>query len=175
MAVKTKSDFSIKIKLSNEKVIGAIKLDTIYRGYCFKGNELHLTVDVFENPLKAANAARQLEKKLKDSLTEKDTKDTGKVTKLVKKKLFTEAELRAVGQHSSMKLRFRERWVIISPRGRLYVKSPESKRDLISLTSDRNEAELFNTYEAAMYKLKVLETVIRRGHTVTRFFEDTWQ
>ena len=173
MATKSKNDVSISVNISTEKPIGAIKLGEDYRGYCLEDEKLHFTIDVFANPLKAANAARQLEKTLRNSKPSKDFKKPDKVTKLVTKLLFTEAELRAANHNPAMNLRFRERWVIISP-SKLFVGTPKSKKEILSLTSDRNKAQLFNTYEAAMDRLKVLDTVIKRGHSVTRFFEDTW-
>lgn len=175
MGTKTKSasNISISLELTCEKPIGAIKLNETYRGYCLKETELHFTVDVFNNPLKAANAARQLEKTLRTTEKKKVNKKPVKVTKLVRAKLYTEAELRAADKNPAMKLRFRERWVIISP-SKLFVGPAKSSKEILSLTSNREKAELFNTYEAAMDRMKVLDTVIRRGHSVTRFFEDTW-
>lgn len=164
---------SISLEITCEKPIGALKLNETYRGYCLKESELHFTVDVFANPLKAANAARQLEKKLRTIEKKKISKKPVKVTKLVGTKLYTEAELRAVDRNPAMKLRFRERWVIVSP-SKLFVGPAKSKKEILSLTSNREKAELFNTYEAASDRMKVLDTVIRRGHSVTRFFEDTW-
>jgi len=161
----------VTVKITEEKPIGAVKLDKNYRGYCLTESELHFTVEVYPSPLTAANAARKLEKLLRKTEKKKLTKKAPIVTKVRPKKLFTEAELAELSD-SSMRLRFRERWVIVSPH-KMYVCEPSDKKEIISLSADRGNAKVFNTYEAAMIELKVLDSVIRRGHTVMRFWEDT--
>ena len=161
----------ITVQLSEEKPIGAVKLNEDYRGYCLTEAELHFTVEVYKNPLMAANAARKLEKLLRKTEKKKITKKAPTVTKVRPKRLFTEAELAELSD-SSMRLRFRERWVIVSPH-KMYVCEPSGKKEIVSLSDDRCKAKVFNTYEAAMIELKVLDSVLRRGHTVMRFWEDT--
>jgi len=161
----------VTVRINEEKPIGAIKLDKDYRGYCLTESELHFTIEVFANPLRAANAARKLEKLLRKTEKKKLAKKAPIVTKVRRKKLLTEAELAALND-PSMRLRFRERWVIMNPH-KMFVCEPTTKKDIVSLSKDRGEAKIFNTYEAAMIELKVLDSVIRRGHTVMRFWEDT--
>ncbi len=164
-------DSYITIRLSENKPVGTFKVNKKYQGYFFEKPELHVTTEAYDTPLKAANEARKLEKLLRKTEKKKIAKKAPIVTKVRPKKLFTEAEL-ATLTDSSMRLRFRERWVVVSPH-KMYVCEPTSPKEIVSLSASRNDAKVFNTYEDAMLEVKVLDSVVRRGHTVTRFWEDT--
>jgi hypothetical protein len=68
-------------------------------------------------------------------------------------------------------LKFREVWVILSPRGEFVEKAIEDAT-LVQYRKDRKKAEIFKSYEDALFKLKTLDMVVKKGHYLRRFFEE---
>ncbi len=126
--------------------------------------------EIFESPLKASNNARALKKK--HNIKKKVKLDTPlatkrKPTKIAKvNSLYTEEEM-----SSRPHLRFREVWVILSPRGEFVEKAIENAT-LVQYQTDRAKAEIFKSYEDALFKLKTLDMVVKKGHYLRRFFEE---
>lgn len=71
---------------------------------------------------------------------------------------------------SETKLKFREIWVILSPAG-LYAANIITDNTVVTYEENKDDAQRFRTYEEAIIQLKTLDTVIKRGHRLQRFFE----
>ena len=90
----------------------------------------------------------------------------------LKAKLYTESE---VAQHTE--LQFREVWVVIGPTGKYayaYLNG-ESKdeRGVCKYHQDRGYAQQFKTYADARKTMDTLNTTLKGGHSMKRFFLPT--
>lgn len=157
-----------KVTIDGTKEICAVRLSSGYHGIIINDNNLYVTNEAFESPLKASNAARSWKKKnnIVGNIKKKnDTTNTVTQTKICRvKKLYSEAEV------SSLKhLRFREAWVILSPTG-VYVKTVLTQNRVVDYCTNRDQARIFKTYEEASDFQKTLNRVVKTGHCLRRFF-----
>lgn len=163
-----------KLTLDYSKEICTVKTNSGYHGVILADNELFLTLETFESPLKAANSARKLKRESGIKTTVKKNKKSKvleiKTTITRVNKLYTEAEMAAYTH-----LRFREAWVILSPAGE-FVQSVVSNNHVAEYCKEKNEAKLYTTYENASCDQKVLNAVLKNGHQLRRFFieADKW-
>lgn len=161
----------IQICTSPEKEIFSVKINSLYHGVITGTDELHVTTEGFESPLKASNYARSLKKKYKIKADVKKNEKSDKNSKTIKIGqnvcLYTEADIASMA--SLTKLRFREAWVIISPEGK-YVQETTKKGMVTDYVSNKEKATLFPSYESASVRLKTLDLVLKKGHRLQRFF-----
>lgn len=158
----------VKLQTNSDQEVYTIKINERYHGVVVGDETLYVTKKAFESPLKAANAARKLKKENKISKTIKKKRDadiTFIQTKIHRvKKLYTETEVASLTH-----LRFREAWVILSPKGE-YVKTVLSSNKVVDYCDKKEQAITFKTYEEASDYKKTLDTVVKTGHSLRRFF-----
>jgi len=158
----------ISIEKNPEKEVFAVKINGFYHGAVTGKNEIYLTTESFESPLKASNNARALKKKhqinadIKKFETFKKSPVATKIVRTVY--LYTEAEMASITH-----LRFREAWVIVSPTGG-FVVDPKKPGMITEYVKTKEQAKIFSSYEAANLRLKTLDMVVKRGHSLQRFF-----
>lgn len=158
----------VKLEVNSNKEVCTMKLNSAYHGVIVGQENLYVTNESFDSPLKAANFARQLKRTNKIDLNIKKDKQHPKLkfqTKILKVcKLYTETEMSC-----TTNLRFRETWVILSPSGK-YVKSVLKEDIVAEYSDDKENAMLFKTYEEARMKQNTLNMVLKQGHCLRRFF-----
>lgn len=157
-----------KVTLSAEKEIQTIKINAMYHGVILCSEEMFITSDSFDSPLKAANYARKLRKENKIEPSIKKNQKALKVeikSKITKTyRLLTEAE---VAGHT--RLNYREIWVIVSPTGK-FVKETLKKGAVVRYDAEKDNAQTFKTYEEAITMVNTLNCVVKCGHYLKRFF-----
>jgi hypothetical protein len=160
----------VKIEKTAEKEVFAIKLGKTYLAVVNADDDLYFLPSLYESPLVACNAARAEKRKNSIKLNVKkkvNSAQSKKSTKIAKvNSLYTEEEM-----SSRPHLRFREVWVILNPRGEFVEKAIEDAT-LVQYQTDRTKAEIFKSYEDALFKLKTLDMVVKKGHYLRRFFEE---
>jgi hypothetical protein len=158
----------VKLYTVDDREIYTIKINASYHGVVVGDDMLYVTDEAFESPLRAANAARKLKRENKILRTIKKKSDmvnTVIQTKIRRvKKLYTETEVASLTH-----LRFRESWVILSPKGE-YVKVVLSGDKVVEYCVNKDQAKTFKTYEEASDYQKTLDRVIKTGHTLRRYF-----
>lgn len=158
----------VSIEKNPEKEVFAVRINGSYHGAITGENEIYLTLESFESPLKASNNARSLKKKhkiktyIKKSKTFEKSATAPKIVRSVY--LYTEVEMASITH-----LRFREAWVIIGPTGD-FVIDPKKPGMITEYVKTKEKAKLFPSYEAANLRLKTLDMVVKRGHSLQRFF-----
>jgi len=159
----------VKIEKTAEKEVFAIKLGKTYLAVVNADDDLYFLPSLYESPLVACNAARAEKRKNSIKLNVKkkvNSAQSKKSTKIAKvNSLYTEEEM-----SSRPHLRFREVWVILNPRGEFVEKAIEDAT-LVKYQTDKAKAEIFKSYEDALFKLKTLDMVVKKGHYLRRFFE----
>lgn len=164
------SDELLSVPKNSEKEVFTLKVNGKYFVVINGESDFFVCLDEFDSPLKAANHGRSLKRQNKIGSAADTLKKSvapvirSKVRK--KKKLFTEAEVA-----SRTHLRFKEVWVILSPEGKFVVESIKNKT-LVKYSGDRGDAEVFKTYEDALYVSNTLDMVVRKGHQLRRYFEN---
>lgn len=163
-----------QISKAPQKEIFSIKIGSLYHGVITGADDLYVTTEGFDSPLKASNTARSLKKKHNIKADIKKTEKSDKNSKTIKIGqnvcLYTEAEVASMA--SLTNLRFREAWVIISPEGK-YVQETTKEGLITEYVSKKEKATLFPSYEAASLRLKTLDLVLKKGHRLQRFFIET--
>lgn len=158
----------VSILKDPDKEVFAIRINGTYHGAVTGENEIYLTSESFESPLKASNSARALKKKHKiEAYIKKSEKreKKNKPLKIVRSvRLYTEAEMASITN-----LRFREAWVIISPTG-CFVADAKNPGSITDYVKQKEQAKIYSSYEEANLRLKTLDMVIKRGHSLQRFF-----
>ena len=158
----------VSIEKNPDKEVFAVRINGAYHGAVTGENEIYLTAESFESPLKASNNARALKKKhqIKTDIKKFETfKKSPAAPKIVRSVyLYTEAEMASITH-----LRFREAWVIVSPTGD-FVIDPKRPGMITEYVKTKEKAKIFPSYEAANLRLKTLDMVVKRGHTLQRFF-----
>lgn len=157
----------ITLPKNTKREVFTVKSEGNYYAVVTGTDYFYVSPTLFDSPLKAANFGRSLQKKLNLKIkTNKKTDSASKKGKIVtKKRLYTEAEMA-----SETKLKFREVWIILGPNGD-YATSIIKDNTVVNYVRDRELAQTFKTYEDAVMHLKTLDTVIRRGHQLQRFFQ----
>jgi hypothetical protein len=157
----------IQIKKNPEKEVCVVKINGSYHGVLAGQNDIYLTFEGFSSPLKACNTARSLKKKYKINSYVKrfDTfKETPYKPAIVQGVcLYTQAEM-----ISSTTVRFQEAWLIVSPSG-TYVKDPVDLDKITDYVEQKELAKIYPTYEEANLRLKTLDMVVKKGHTIQKF------
>ena len=69
-------------------------------------------------------------------------------------------------------LRFREAWLILAPQGG-YVENVMENKKVVEYTEDAGKAKVFKSYEDATDYVKTLDMVVKKGHTLRRYFIQT--
>lgn len=158
----------LEIPRNPEKEVFTVKHNDKYYAVITGDDKLFISSELFDSPLKASNHARSLKRQRNINVKikkEQKTKVFNNTTKILRKnQLFTEAEMA-----SETKLKFREVWVILSPAG-FYAKNIIQNDTVVDYSAERNDAQVFNTYEEAVIQLKTLDIVVKRGHKLQRFF-----
>jgi len=159
----------LAVPKGNVKDVFTLKNNGKYFGVIESEDSFFVCLTEFDSPLKAANHARSLKRQNKIGSAANTLKKSvapkirSKVPK--KKKLFTEAEV-ATQTH----LRYREVWVIMNPEGKFVVESIANKT-LVKYSGDRGTAQVFKTYEDALFTSNTLDMVVKKGHQLRRYFE----
>lgn len=158
----------VQLHIDKTKEVYTVKMGDKYHGVVMGDDDLYITLEAFESPLKAANAARKLkrENKIVRTIKKKCKPDYPIIqTKIHRvEKLFTEAEVASLTH-----LRFRETWVIMSRDGK-YVKSMLDNSKVVDYCTNKDKAMTFSTYEAACINQKTLNLTVQNGHFLRRFF-----
>jgi hypothetical protein len=153
-----------KIPDKTKKDVFAIRTQLGYHGGFRIDAEVYLTEEMFDSALRAANKARSLKKTFVKSVNIKKHETPKKMTKLATTpRLYTEAEM---ASHS--KLKFKETWAIMSKDG-LYVHSYLKNNKVAEYSSNRAKAEIFKTYEEALFRLRTLDMISPKRHVLKRF------
>lgn len=159
----------LAVPKGNVKDVFTLKNNGKYFGVIESEDSFFVCLTEFDSPLKAANHARSLKRQNKIGNAANTLKKSvapkirSKVPK--KKKLFTEAEV-ATQTH----LRYREVWVIMNPEGKFVVESIANKT-LVKYSGERGNAQVFKTYEDALFTSNTLDMVVKKGHQLRRYFE----
>jgi len=161
----------IEIPLQPTKEVFTVKSDGKYYG-AITGEECVFVIpESFDSPLKASNHARSLKRqhKITVNIKKQETKSVAKnTTKIVKKnRLYTESEM---ASHTN--LRFREAWVIIGPDGG-FASNILANDKVVKYVEEPEQAQIFKTYEEAIISSNVLDRVLKKGHNLRRFFQET--
>lgn len=157
------------IPKDNDKEVFTLKVEGKYFAVVNGDENFYVCLQEFDSPLKAANHGRSLKCKNNIGSAANILKKSvapairSKVHK--KRQLFTEAEV-ADRTH----LRFKEVWVITNLEGKFVVEAIKDKT-LVKYSGNKDAAEVFKTYEDALYTLTTLDMVVRKGHQLRRYFE----
>lgn len=156
------------------KEVFAVKINGLYYGAVTGDEKIYLSEEGFDSPLKASNNARSLKKKYKIEAYIKKQQNLNKVAVAPKINrnvcLYTEAEMSRLTNLTD--LRFREAWVIMGPTGQFVVDT--IKPGLITeYVKEKNDAKIYLSYDEANLRLKTLDTVLKKGHRLQRFFIET--
>jgi hypothetical protein len=160
----------LEIPKNPDKGVFTLKHEGKYYGAITGDTSVFVSPVVFDSPLKASNHARSLKRKNKINLSIKKqnnvdaTKNTYKIAR--ENCFYTEAEMA-----SRTDLKFREVWLIVNLEGK-YASQILSNNNVVKYVNKKEKAQSFKTYEEAQTHLKTLDTVVRRGHTLRRFFEE---
>jgi hypothetical protein len=159
----------LAVPKGNVKDVFTLKNNGKYFGVIEGEDNFFVCLTEFDSPLKAANHARSLKRQNKIGSAANTLKklEAPKIRSKVpkKKKLFTEAEV-ATQTH----LRYREVWVIMNPDGKFVVESIANKT-LVKYSGERGNAQVFKTYEDALFTSNTLDMVVKKGHQLRRYFE----
>ena len=150
------------------------KTDSGYVGCVITDKCMIMTKEQYAKPLVAANAARKLNKVLKEDGLIKETvkvkTEKFKKTERVKEckltgRLYTDEQRRAMSL-----LSFREVWVVT--RGDEYVLDclNTDKKLLCSYTKNREKAKRFRDYEEAQRISRTLKAVCGPGFNISRYW-----
>lgn len=150
------------------------KTDSGYVG-CVKTDKcMIMTKEFYDKPLVAANAARRLNKTLKESGLIQKTVEV-KTQKV--KKTDKESECNLIGrlytdeQRSAMPLlSFREAWVVTRNGEFVLDCLNTNKKLLCSYTKDREKAKRFKDYEEASRISRTLKSVCGPGFDISRYW-----
>jgi hypothetical protein len=179
----TKKKISQSVEISNlntvrDKDIFTAKTEEGYVGCVRMSAGVCLTIEVFSSALEAANKARSLKRQLELPKpqecreTQKKTEEIKKcVVKKTNKKVAFKSVLYTFDETKVMPLlRFQEVWVII--KDSMYVSDclDKERRNLVSYTSDKEEALHFTCHEKAKMTMRVLKGAIGPGFDLKRFF-----
>jgi hypothetical protein len=158
----------LELDKSSDKEVFTVKVDGEYYAVINGEDKFYIVPEKFKSPLVASNTARKLrrERKIKFELT-KANKKTSKAKIAEKLRIYTEAE---VGHLTHLK--FKEAWFILAPNGQ-YVRSVMKNKKVVEYAKEVDNAKIFPTYEDASDYVKTLDLVIKRGHTLRRFFVKT--
>lgn len=157
----------IELSVETKKDISTIKQNNGFCGVIRAEKTIYITTETFPNALQAANSARALRKKYKIAGNIKKKETTESLVKLQTTKptvLLTEFEMA-----NSPDLRVKEVWVLFSPNKK-YIKTALSNSKVVTYTTDKTQAQVFNTYEEAAILQKTLDVVLQKGHILKRFF-----
>ena len=164
----------LKLELNKDKNIYALKTPNGCLGVVSNGETLYFTSEFFDSPLKAANAARRLKKengistKTKKLQSSSVTKSTTTIAKI--SKLYTLAEM----GYGPTKLKFKEVWLLMGPNGSFVSETlNKEEKAVVRYEKNKDKAKRYKSYEEASLDLKVLDNVVRKGHSLIRFFEKT--
>lgn len=166
--------FTVEFPKTDKDVFTA-KVDGRYVG-CFQtDNSLTMTTEFYEKPLAAANAARKLKKEMSfagsgkavTTVIKKQKKTKTKTKKSVKLtgRLYTADEVTALPL-----LSFQEVWIVT--RGEEYVRDclNQEKKQLVSMTKDKEKAKRFKSHEDALRAARVLKGCVGPGFSITRYW-----
>lgn len=158
----------LELNKNSDKEVFTVKADGEYYAVINGEDKFYIIPEKFKSPLVASNTARKLrrERKIKFELT-KVNKKTSKAKIAEKPRIYTEAE---VGHLTH--LQFKEAWFILAPNGQ-YVRSVMKNKKVVEYAQEVADAEVFPTYEGASDYVKTLDLVVKRGHTLRRFFVKT--
>jgi|TARA_X000001036_G_scaffold98939_3_gene91944 hypothetical protein len=150
------------------------KTDSGYIG-CIKTDKcIVLTKEVYDKPLVAANAARKLNKTLKQdgaikevkkvqTATNKKTNNQSKVK--LSGKLYTEEE-----RNNMPLLSLKEVWVVTRHGEFVEDCLNQEKKLLCSYTKHRQKAKRFKSHEEALRTARTLKSVIGPGFDISRYW-----
>lgn len=166
-------DNIITIRKNSDKEIFTVRVNTMYHGIVQSEAEFFIANEGFDSPLKAANHARSMARKLRaenrlvavEPAVKQKTVPAIRSRVSKKKQLFTEAEV-ATRTH----LRFKEVWVILNIEGRFVMEAIKDKT-LVRYCNSHEKALAFNSYEEALRTSTTLDMVVRKGHQLRRYFE----
>jgi hypothetical protein len=149
----------------SQKEVFTIKAEGVYMAAIVSDDFLYILPELFESPLVACNKARALKKKHKIEVNLKKSPVKTKQVKVEKKcVLYTETEVAKLTH-----LRFKEAWLIIGPSGN-YVSEVLSEKQVAQYAQAISEAKVFKNYEDASSYAKTLDMVIKKGHSLRRYF-----
>lgn len=161
----------IEIPLNPTKEVFTVKSEGKYYGAITGETSIFVLAESFDSPLKASNHARSVKRQnkitvnIKKQETTSVSKNTPKISR--KNRLYSESEMT-----SHTHLRFREVWLITTPDGK-YASEILSNKSVVKYVPNKEKAQIFRTYEEATLALNTLDMVIRKGHGLKRFFEET--
>jgi hypothetical protein len=163
--------------LTEIKEIFTAKTDGGYVGCIGTPLCIHITVDLFDNALKAANAARALNKQLnKKRLWSKSPenncpKKTKKSSRSHKKQVGWQNRFYTLAEVENMPLlRFKEIWVILKDNKYVYDSLNHKEKKLFSLTPSSSQAQYFTSHETARCTMLTLRGVVGPGFKLMRMF-----
>jgi hypothetical protein len=147
------------------KEICTIKANGVYMVAIAGDDDLFILPELFDSPLVACNKARALKKQHKIEVNLKKIPAKPNQVKVEKKcVLYTETEVAKLTH-----LRFKEAWLILSPTGG-YVSSVLTNKQVARYSPDVADARVFKNYEDASAFVKTLDMVVKRGHSLRRYF-----
>ena len=172
MGRKVKETDVAVVNLDNDgKDITSIKLDGLYYPVVMTDKKIYIGNAGFGTALLAYNQGRSVKKqhaKPSDYKSEENTKEQNN-TKVRTVRLWTEGQM-----ISRPDICFRETWVITDPNGfyaHSYLNGQSKDIDgVIRYTPALDIAQRFNTYEDATQAVKVLNTNVKVGHKLKRFY-----
>jgi hypothetical protein len=158
----------VKIPRGPEKEVFTVRSGDQYFAFITGADDIFLIDEPFKSPLVASNKARALKRQHKIQVNLKNTKKPVTKSKLQPKcVLYTEAEVAKLTH-----LRFRETWLICAPQGG-FVSEVMQNDKVVEYTKEYGTAKAFKSYEDASDYVKTLDMVIKKGHTLRRYFTRT--
>ena len=161
------------ITISKEKEFTAVEFPQGWLGVYNSESQIMITTDPCEKALMAINDARRIKKELKGAATKTKPKKKKvvekKQTSIIKRKvkLYTEEEMSA-----RTDLSFKEIWVILSKEEK-FVSTSLKNKQLATYTDNKDDAEIYNTYEDASIRIKTLNSCVACGHKARRYFVES--
>lgn len=158
----------LQLPKNTDKEVFTVKHDGKYFAVLNTEENYLVSLQEFDSPLKASNHGRSAKKQLglTQTIRKVEKAKTPKPERKIQKrpKLYSETEMA-----SETRLKFHEVWLIVGPRGN-YASSVLQNGTVVNYVNDADRADIYKSYEEANLRLNTLDMVIRKGHSLKRFF-----
>ena len=154
------------VTIDTNKEIAAFKVCELWFGAINVDDTIHVVPTGFPTPLKAASNAKKVRKQMNLTTTKKTKVDKKPKVSIIKRKvkLWSEEEMQ-----DRTDLAFKEVWVILNKEG-MFVSSSLKDKKLATYSNNKQDAEIYSTYEDATVRIKTLNSCVKCGHRARRYF-----
>jgi len=175
----------VEVALDNGKDVTAVRLDGLYYPLFITEKKIYIANEGCKSPLAASNHGRKIKREhamppVKKVAVKKASPTTVKPKPVVKPKTTKRAKVKNVRLwlEEEMELRpdlsFKEAWVISDKDNKYahsYLNGETKDTDgVVQYSPSLDFAQLFSTYEDAKLASNILNTNVRIGHKLKRFY-----